>query len=291
MYGLWRSTGKTWPLVYTSPSLKYAKYYPLALVDNNKLPCGEVVALDTWYLRPYLTCGVNVEKRKINTRTGSNKQYAYCADDVWVTAITLCAFDTAPDEQLRDHHSDKNSPSSSSAFDCDPDPWEPCGVWRSPSRDMEEHDVEQPASSASASSHTTAQQEGPERAEFEGGELLMRLRRHQDDHTSTITLSQGILELLSIREAFLRKLKISQETRLCKWLGKSIWNEDLKDIFLHEMNDHDDSQLNKKKRRESIHGRFHAWLHLAFGKRSTVQSILDGGLSPDVVDYLRSLVM
>ena len=117
----------------------------------------------------------------------------------------------------------------------------------------------------------------------------MRLRQHVADDRSAVALSAAILRLLHIRATFLQKHGLAENTTPDDTLGKKIWNEDLQDNFKEEMYEHDDSHLSSKRRRAELHGRFKAWVHLAFGDKETTQSILDNGLAPDVVNYLKSI--
>ena len=71
------------------------------MADNNNNACGEVVASDTHYLRVLLTCKVDMDKIQIKIRRGSdNKQDAFLAEGVQVTAVTFSAFAKAPKVQM-----------------------------------------------------------------------------------------------------------------------------------------------------------------------------------------------
>jgi hypothetical protein len=264
MAALWKTTGETMPLVYTSPSPECAQTYPQALVDKDKRYCGEVVASDICCLRPYLTCGVNAHKRKVKIRKGFNKQDAYCKDDVWATAVTFCAYTHAPPEQLQ--HYNISTERISTTISPAPGQAAP----NTPSSD-EERGV-------------------PQHGQVEGEHLLMSLRQHGDDDRTSATLSAAILELLSMRCTFLQRQGLPEGTILDGPLMQKFWNEDLKNAFLEEMHVHDDdTQRSNKRLSKEIHGRFSVWIHLAFGDKNTVRGILAEGLGADVVDYMRSI--
>ena len=92
------------PLVYSSPNKSYASNFPMAMVDDKRNQCGEVVACDTAYLRVVLTCTADMSKRQVKIRRKHNKQDAFPKECMSVRAVTFMAFGTAPLEQLQHYH-------------------------------------------------------------------------------------------------------------------------------------------------------------------------------------------
>ena len=85
---------------------------------------------------------------------------------------------------------------------------------------------------------------------------------------------------MSLRHAFLQRNHLSDMTILEEQHCKSIWNEDMKTIFLGEMHDHD---------RGSQHARYRAWAHFALGDIHVVKQILAKGMPAYVFTYIYAI--
>ena len=291
------------------------------MADDQGQYCGEVVASDTHCLRVYLTCGVDAKERRVKIRRGgSNHQDAYPTGSVWVTHVTFQAMATAPPEQLQQRRPKEDRTHEPESFS---EPEEHGSVQppteRRPKEDRtpepeslsepEEHGSVQPPTETRPKEDRTPEPESLSEPEEHGSvqpptesppwqttdcagqRLLMRLRNgHRDDRSQT-QMALVVKQILSIRQRFLHRNRLNESASLDEHQRKSIWNEDLKAVFTAEMYDHpEDESLSKRRERCKIHGRYRAWIHLAFGVVNTVREILFQSIPLHVSSYILDLL-
>ena len=107
--------------------------------------------------------------------------------------------------------------------------------------------------------------------------MLMRLRHGPTDDRSQTQIALAVQTIMSIRHAFLQRKRLNDMTILAEEHRKSIWNDDMKTIFLREMHGHD---------RGRHHARYRAWAHIALGDIHVVKQILAEGMPADVFTYI-----
>ena len=109
----------------------------------------------------------------------------------------------------------------------------------------------------------------------------MQIRNWPRDDRSQTQIALAVQTILSVRHAFLQRNNLNDTTILEEDHRKSIWNDDMKSIFIAEMHDHN---------RGSTHSRYRAWAHIALGNIPIVKKILAEGLPKDVSTYITNLL-
>jgi hypothetical protein len=146
-------------------------------------------------------------------------------------AVSFYAYHTAPRQQLEHYKLLPANCDTASPF-CDA-PWsqhsEPCGVW-SPSSVSESENQGGQGDADPSSGHGSGDTHSAADLKFhcEAEHTMMNLRRNEDDDRSTACLAWCVLDLLSIRDAFLEKNDLSKDVYLSEPLAKAMWNEDLR---------------------------------------------------------------
>ena len=263
------------------------------MADDQGQYCGEVVASDTHCLRVYLTCGVDAKERRVKIRRGgSNHQDAYPTGSVWVTHVTFQAMATAPPEQLQQRRPKEDRTHEPESLS---EPEEHGSVQPPTERRPKEDRTPEPESLSEPEEHGSVQSPTEslpwQTTDCAGQRLLMRLRNgHRDDRSQT-QMALVVKQILSIRQRFLHRNRLNESASLDEHQRKSIWNEDLKAVFTAEMYDHpEDESLSKRRERFKIHGRYRAWIHLAFGVVNTAREVLFQSIPLHVSSYILDLL-
>ena len=266
--GHWKDYGAK-PLVYTSIDTSCAGRYPTAMLDRRNNLCGEVVAGDTKYLRVRLTCNVDMSKREVKLRRrGKNSQDAFPQECVEVTAVTFCAFGTAPQVQLKHYKLtdsyDESSDDGSDSYD------------ESSDDEADELHLERVVQCT-----------------------LMSMRRKENDLRSQSTVAEAVLKLLEVRALVIGYRGVFEDTYrtppgvvMTVEQMRKAHNVTLRGLFEEDKHDHTqtDAGLARRWKLRRNHGRFRTWLFVRFGDKEGRKELLKHGCPADVIRRLEKIV-
>ena len=254
------------PVVYTSPVSDTALWYPLAMVDKKGQPVGERVAVDTPAMRFALIIDADVSKRRIKIRRGrNNKQDAWLPEDLTIRGVLFHGMDTAANEVKPEVESGAAQPDDNE-IDMESGAAQP---------DDNEIDMESGAAQPESNRGVWAPPDDDEVDMIIAATVarqLMETRIHKDDPRSDEQVAYDVVQLVWIRESFVRRHGLNWWEPLSPENTRTMWNEDLRALFLEDRGD-DDSQP-PWKRFKFDHNVFRVWLRERFGNVRAIRKIL-----------------